>query len=380
MTSEQGNPSDPPAFRWVRDEDALVELAAALDGAAAHAFDSESNSGFVYRERLCLLQFNVEGRLWLVDLLALPGEDRALEPLRPSLESSEITTWLHGGEFDVGSMKRDYDIELGGVWDTQQAASFLGWERTGYGAVVERVCDVELEKAYAHYDWGRRPVADEALHYALDDVVYLPRVAASLTAEVAESDLEDEVAQANRAVMEAVWSGPSARQGIWRVKGVHKLSEAQLKRFTALWEWREAEAKRRDLPPGRLLHPEVLMALARRNPRSVGEVKGAGVRGRNARYAEELADVLRRAEQRPPRVPERPRGERPSPGEGKRLKKLKQWRRGEAERRGVPYPVVLPPVAMQHLARHGATDLGTVPQLGERRIQLYGETLTGLCN
>ena len=160
-------------FTWVTDRGGVLELASSLAGSSWHALDSESNSGFVYRERLCLLQLNVDGRLWLVDLLALEGGERALELLRSALESPDVTTFVHGGEFDVGCLKRDYGIALQGLWDSQQAASFLGWEKTGYGALVERICGVGLPKAYAHYDWGKRPLDDGPLLYALNDVSYL---------------------------------------------------------------------------------------------------------------------------------------------------------------------------------------------------------------
>ena len=372
---------DPPGlgdYRWVRGGDDLAELGRELAAAPAHAFDSESNSGFAYQERLCLLQFNVGGRLWLVDLVALSSGPRTLEPLRGPLESARTRTWVHGGEFDVGSMKRDFGIELGGLFDTQQAATFLGWEKTGYGAVVERVCSVALDKAYAHFDWSRRPIDEQALHYALDDVRYLPQAAAALEREVAAADLAEEVAIANQAVMEAIWSAPSAASGLWRLKGAHKLDRTHLPRLMALWEWREAEARTRDLPPSRLLHPEVLLAIARRRVRSIRELRGL-LGGRKADYAEDILAALRRAEERPPAVPPRPQGSPPSPGEARRLKRLKAWRRAEAERRGVPQPVVLPPTAMQHLARHGAGDLALVPQLGEKRIRLYGERLAELC-
>lgn len=368
-----------PPHRWVEDRAGLEALKRQLAAAPAHALDSESNSGFVYRERLCLLQFKVAGELWLVDLLALPGDPDDLDPIRPHLESDGVRTWLHGGEFDVGSLKRDYELALGGVWDTQQAVSFLGWERTGYAAVVERVLAVELEKGYAHYDWGRRPIAPRAVLYALDDVHYLPRVARALEREIERHDLGGELDVANRAVMEATWGTPPGTEGVWRIKGARKLDRSALERLVALWEWREAEAKMRDLPPGRLLNSKLMLALARRPVESRSNLGARGLRGRLAEYGDDILDVLERAAKRPPRIPEAPRGRSPVAGEIRRLKELKRWRRQEAARRGVPQPVVLPPTAIEHLARHGADDLEQVPQLGDKRIALYGERLRALC-
>jgi ribonuclease D len=120
------------------------------------------------------------------------------------------------------------------------------------------------------------------------------------------------------------------------------------------------------------------MAVARRAPRQERELRAAGVRGRTLAHARDILDVLRRARERPPRVPDAPRGAPPAPGEAGRLKRLREWRRKEAERRGVPQQVVLPPTAMQHLARHGADDLASVPQLGDKRVRLYGGPLRGM--
>ncbi|MDX1644139.1 MAG: HRDC domain-containing protein [Thermoanaerobaculia bacterium] len=369
-----------PPHRWVEDAAGLRELGRRLDSAPAHALDTESNSGFVYRERLCLLQVNVSGELWLIDLLALPGEPSDLDPIRSQLESGRVRTWLHGGEFDVGSLKRDYRLALGGVWDTQQAVSFLGWEKTGYANVVDRILGVQLEKGYAHYDWGRRPIDPAAVRYALDDVVYLPQIAEALEREVAAHELEGELEVANETVMAATWGPPPGTEGIWRIKGARSLDRPALERLVALWEWREAEAKLRDLPPGRLLNSKLLLALAKRPARSARELAKRGLRGRLARYADDILRELERAAARPPRVPDPPPGRRVSPGESRRLAELKRWRRREAKRRDVPQPVVLPPTAMQYLAQHGGDELEEVPQLGEKRIALYGERLRGLCS
>ena len=134
--------------RWIDTKTGLDDLLRVLEDRRSLALDSESNSGFAYQERLCLLQINDGTEVWLLDLLALPGGNQALEPIRPMLEDPDYEIQLHGGEFDVGCLKRDYGITLAGLWDSQQAASFLGWPKTGYGAVVEEVCGVSLPKAH----------------------------------------------------------------------------------------------------------------------------------------------------------------------------------------------------------------------------------------
>ena len=365
---------------WVRDRDGLVELASALGSEPAHALDTESNSGFVYEERLCLLQLRAGGRTWLVDLLALPGDRDALDPLRPALEGEETVTWVHGGEFDVGCLKRDYDLALGGLWDTQQAATFLGWEKTGYGNVVERVCGVRVEKGYAHFDWGRRPIAAEPLRYAVEDVLYLPRVGERLAEAIREADLEEELEIANRAVMDAAWGGGHAPDGFLAIKGARRLPRESQAVLAALHRWREEIARTLDLPPGRVVANRHLLDLARGTPSSPDELVKLGLGRRTvAEHGRRMVAVIGQARREPPELP--PPGERRprDPKIEERDRALRSWRREEARRRRVPEQVVLPAAAVRHLAEHGATDLAAVPQLGGKRIALYGSRLAALC-
>lgn len=366
---------------WVVDGAGVTRLAERLARAAWVALDTESNSMFVYRERLCLVQLHLPDGLVLVDPLALLEREgpQALEPLRGPLARSDRPLYLHGGEYDVGVFRRDLGTTLGGIWDTQQAAAMLGFARTGYGAMVEALLGVTLEKAYSQYNWATRPLDPGAERYALDDVRYLPALAQALQERVRDADLVEEVAIANAAVAEASWSGGFDPGGFWRVKGVRELRPAGLAVLASLWTWRDGIARAENLPPGRLVNNELLLALARNAPTNFQLLKRIGVRGAVlARHGESLIAAVRAATQDPPPLPARPRAREVGPEEEARETRLKDWRRSEAERRGVPLQVVLPAKALEHLKAHGAGDLASVPQLGAKRIARYGETLQRL--
>ncbi len=311
--------------------------------------------------------------------MALAGRPEVLAPLRPAIESAATRTCLHGGEYDVALLRRDYGIRPAGIWDSQQAASLLGWPQTGYGRLVETICGVSLPKGHAFYDWSRRPLAAEALRYALDDVRYLPQICDHLTGLVRAADLEEELEIACQVVAETTWSGASRPEGIWRIKGVRALDSSRLPLLVALYDWREEAARRADRPPGRLLNNALLLSLARAAPRRLAELRRLGVRGRRlARDGQAILEVVRVAQEKPPPLPEPPVAPRPVPEERDRGKRLRHWRAAEAKRRGVTEQAVLPAAALRHLARHGAADLDAVPQLGAKRIRLYGNTLRRL--
>ena len=63
----------------VQDADALAGLVVELAREPAIGVDTESNSLYAYRERVCLIQFSTPALDYIVDPLALPN----LDPLAP---------------------------------------------------------------------------------------------------------------------------------------------------------------------------------------------------------------------------------------------------------------------------------------------------------
>ena len=80
--------------------------------------------------------------------------------------------------------------------------------------------------------------------------------------------------------------------------------------------WRETEARRRNVPRGRVMRDEVLLQLARHPPKSVEELRGLrGLHGSEIdRKGEELIAMIAAALALPPAAwPEVPRERRPEP-------------------------------------------------------------------
>jgi ribonuclease D len=369
--------------------DQLPAVAAALAASQWVALDSESNSMFVYREQVCLIQINAGGEFFVIDPLAMgivAGQtpSAVLDPLRAELERTDRPLYLHGGEYDAACLRRDFGIAMGGVWDTQQAASLLGWPKTGYGSLVEAMTGVVLGKAWATYDWATRPLHPEALAYAIDDVVYLPGVAETLKAAVAAADIEDEVDQANRVVAASCWNGGFDPLGMWRIRDVNALGPEGLRVLARLYAWRDRAAQAENLPAGRMINNEVLGLLARHPPASLADLRKSRLKSYIVdRYGPALLEAMALATHDP--LPLRKEFARMSPEAQAREQRLKVWRREEAERRTkadgrtVPLQLVLPARALEHLTLEGAADLAAVPQLGARRMARYGDALLRLC-
>ncbi len=353
------------------------------------ALDTEANSMFAYRERVCLIQLNVAGALYLLDPLALGAApaswdvpSAALDVLRAPLEDRSCPKFLHGGEYDVCTIARDFGIRLAGIFDSQQAAFLLGWEKTGYGAVVERVLGIKLSKGHAQYDWGTRPISAAALDYALDDVRYLPEVCRHMKAAIADADLEEELAIGLATIEAMRWHGGFDPGAIWRMGGVNKLSGAQMRCLFALHCLRDRLARRYDRPAGQFINDRVLLAMAARRPATAADLKHLGLRtALISAHGEKFLALIQKPAQAIGDLPfpARPEHREPSEEEKRREARLRTWRQKESKRRQVTPHAVLPARALMWLKAHGADALDEVPQLGEKRVRLYGEQLRRLC-
>src|SRR5262249_18021055 len=167
---------------WIRTTAELSELAGSLRGLRALALDTESDSLHHHREKVCLVQLGVEQGGWLVD----PLSARDLSPLDPLLAHPGMVKVLHGADYDVTTLKRDFGFTFAGLFDTMIAARFLGLPEIGLQALLRTEFGIALTKESQKDDWSRRPLTPTQEAYALADVTHLialyERLAARLQA------------------------------------------------------------------------------------------------------------------------------------------------------------------------------------------------------
>lgn len=245
----------------VQDAAGLDRLLEALRPEPTIALDTESNSFHVYRERVCLLQLSTRQRDWVVDPLAID-----VRPLGALLCDGRETV-LHGADYDVRCLRREYGWRLPRLFDTMVAARRLGREGLGLSALVEARFGVRLSKANQRSDWGRRPLTAEQLAYAALDTHYLLPIAEELRAELVRRGLAQE-ADAEFQRIAAV--EPRERvfdpEGWRRLKGARELDPVGKGVLRALWIAREARASEADRPPFKVLAEQAMLEIARRRP------------------------------------------------------------------------------------------------------------------
>jgi ribonuclease D len=355
----------------------LALLVAELFGQPVVAVDTESNSLYVYREQVCLIQFSVPGKDYLVD----PLSGLELSPLGEVFASPTIEKVFHAAEYDVMCLRRDFGWTFSNLFDTMWAARVLGWPHNGLGKILRERYGVRLDKRWQRYDWGRRPLSPEALAYARLDTHYLLPLRDEMFAELrAMGRLEEareffsEVAQA-----EPNFKPFDADRDLWRVKGVWDMEPEDRAILRELLIWRDAEAQRQDRPPFKVVNDQALIALAQARPQSVEDIRG--IKGfkdhHRRRYGRKITSaVMRGADAGPPQPP--PRSPRPPVEVLERYEALRNWRKEVAAERDVDPDVIVSNAALWILAKHAPHSqkrLAELGVLGPWKQETYGEAL-----
>jgi len=368
-------------IRWIRTRDELVRLAEALAGTSALALDTESDSLHHHVEKVCLIQLAPErGEACLVDPLAL----RDLSALAPIMADPGVAKVLHGADYDVTTLKRDFGFHFAGLFDTMIAARFLGRPQVGLQAVAQAELGVTLSKESQRDDWSRRPLTRTQEQYALADVSHLLLLQARLAGELRQLGRLSWVEEESDAVaaLEPARRGrdPEAYQ---KVKGARRLSRRQLAVLREVHLWREALAETTDVPAFKLLSSEAILDIAARAPRTAAEL--ASLRGLSPRVrsrSEELLAAVGRAVVLPeaelPLMSPPPPRPVVSETVRKRIERLRAWRTQAAARLAVDISVVLPQRLLERLAQAAPRDvdaLREIEALRRWRVEAFGPEL-----
>src|SRR5438034_2149575 len=229
----------------------LAELIKQIDAADRIALDTEAESLYSYREKLCLIQISVPSAVILrnlegshetasklglrdsstslgitvqsvCDFIVDPLSNLDVEPLRQALEPKEIV--LHGADYDLRMLRRGLNFTTTRIFDTVIAARLLGIREFSLGALVKRFFGVELHKHSQKANWAVRPLPPRMTKYALNDVHYLLPLAAKLEEELERVQRRDWFRQAcERAIELADAERERFQDEVWRIAGAGAL-------------------------------------------------------------------------------------------------------------------------------------------------------------
>lgn len=250
--------------RLIEDQADFEALCGHIRAAGIVAFDSEFVSEYTYRPELGLLQFATPERLVAVD----PYRIENLRPWWDLMADDETTVVVHGGQAEVRFCLTHSSQAPRKLVDVQLAEGIRSRSYPlGYSALVARVLGRRVHGKETRTDWRRRPLSDQQIAYAMEDVQHVLPIWERQSASLRKMGrIEWAHTEFRRMVDEIV--AEATRESWCRLPGVHRLSARELAVASELCRWREEEATRRDRPMRRILRDDLIVELARRQPRS----------------------------------------------------------------------------------------------------------------
>lgn len=233
------------------------------------AIDTEFLREKTYYPKLCLLQMGIENKIAIVD----PFKIRNLTALADVLVDPSIVKIFHACSQDVEILYHETGVVPSPIFDTQIAAAVLGkTQQASYSSLVSQYCDVNLPKKDSFTDWSQRPLSDSQIHYAADDVKYLPQIYYEMLAQLKRKNrlswLEETFADLSK--KEKYEIDPRVRyKKLKRVNQLNARQQAAAREFAA---WRELQAQRLNIPRKWVVSDEQIVEACRREARTLDEL------------------------------------------------------------------------------------------------------------
>jgi ribonuclease D len=335
---------DPPIL--VETEDAFDALLESIQQQARIAIDTESNSLFAYQEQVCLIQLSTAEGDYLIDALALHD----LRALGEIMASERIEKVLHGAEYDIACLKRDFDFTFRNLFDTRVAARHLGWEHTGLADMLLAEFGAKQKKRHQRANWGKRPLTEELMHYARMDTHFLSPLRDRMAARVRKSNQWEQVHEMFEYLKQTSPLEKSGKDGMWSIKDSRKLAPQQAAVLNELYQYRERRAQKSNRPVFKVLHDRTLLQVAEGLPKTMPEIRSLKAASDRLidRYGPDLLKAVDRGLSEPELHP--PKRERLNRRVHIRLEAFKRWRKKEADASGIESDLILPRTMLFQIA------------------------------
>jgi ribonuclease D len=361
----------------ITDTEPLVRFCAEQRRASFVAVDTEFMRERTYWPILCLVQVAGPTEAVAIDPLA-PGID--LTPLLTLMADESILKVFHAARQDV-----EIFFNLSGtvpkpLFDTQIAAMVCGFgDAASYETLVAKLARASLDKSSRFTDWSRRPLTERQIRYALADVVHLRTVYEGLQQQLASNGRAGWFAEEMTGLADPATyrSEPSEA---WRRFRLRDRIDARY--FGVLREvaaWREAAARQRNLPRGRIIKDEAVLEIAAHTPRTTEALARSRSLGKGVaegRLGNEILEAVQRglANSKALEVPVPSRADTP-PGLGPLIELLRVLLKQRCEEHQVAQKLV---ATAEDLEAIGADDRASVPALSGWRYEIFGKDALAL--
>ncbi len=256
------------------------------------ALDTEFVWQRTYHPQLGIVQMGLPGQnTFLIDAVAMPH----LDGLGELLAAPQVQLILHDALQDLQILARHTGASPVNIFDTRRAAGFAGLaSTTSLANLLQDLLQIEIAKDATRSNWLQRPLSENQIRYAHEDVRYLHEAVSALEARIRANGLSDALAEEMGYYDEARLYEPVTTTALYARFRTARMPHAARSRLYSLLHWRENEARRGDRPRGHIMQDADLLQLANdlSMPTSSARPQKTTV---SKRYASDVQDAIQHA-------------------------------------------------------------------------------------
>ena len=259
-------------FQFIQQQKDLAVLLSQMEHCSTYALDTEFIKVDTLYPKLGVCQINCNGQIALLDGAALD-----LEQFWQKIFAAQQNIF-HACSEDIDLIYHYADHKpLNNVFDTQVAMAFLGHGlQVSYQNALKTCLNIDIEKDQTRSDWLARPLTQEQMSYAANDVLYLTKLADALKNDLKVKGLYQYVLEdCQNLTKEIALETPLA--ALYTDIGNYRHSRRELMQLQQLSIWREQITKALNQPRSFILKNATMIDLVEKNPRNnfqLAQVKG----------------------------------------------------------------------------------------------------------
>lgn len=246
-----------------------------------------------YGFNLCLMQLYDGSDCYLIDPLS---SELNIEAIFPVLENEDIEKVAFAFGEDL-RLLHSLGCYPKNVYDLDNAISLLNYSPASLTNHLKNILDIDTGKSSQMSNWYHRPLSEQQVQYASEDVMFLFELHTHLQNESRQKKVEHWIDQENRAVLLEDFS-ETENNGFVKHKNKKEFTEREWHIYVRLMETREQLAESLNRPSFKVIKKEILMEIAK-NPAQLQNwtnTRGIHRRLRNDKIKKKLAGILQEAE------------------------------------------------------------------------------------
>ena len=250
-------------FQFIHQQKDFENVLALMSQNSIYGLDTEFIKVDTLWPKLGVFQINVNDQVYLLD-----GTSLNLSAFWEKLFQAQQNIFHACGE-DIDLIYHyAQQKNLDNVFDTQVGMSFLGHGlQVSYQNALKTMLNVDIDKGQTRSDWLARPLSDEQLNYAANDVLYLMQLADKVKTDLKQHYLLDFAHEDCRNLTQEIGE-ETPLELLYQDVGNYRHSRRQLMQLQQLSVWREQMVKALNQPRSFILRNSTMLDLVEKNPKN----------------------------------------------------------------------------------------------------------------